>query len=197
MAANTAISDEVWNQLDPDAGRLSPRDRRRGRAVLASATVVTVAVASLWWIGALRPRMSVNEGHYVAHSSAEDATFSLTVQLANDARLTERIRSVGRSGPGLQLISVEAPAELAGWTSQELTLHYRVTDCAAVPKGAWPIPVRVENPWQIWGTSTVWVARSLEMPNNAPDAKDFSDVAWQQEMSRTACKGTKFSISSG
>jgi hypothetical protein len=196
MAVRTTISDEVWDQLDPDAGRPSPRDRKRVRAAVAAATVLAVTVAGLWWIGALRPLVSVDDKRF--RTTGEPGTFALTVRLSNDARLTRHIRSVGRSGPGLQLISVEAPAELAGWTSEEMTLHYRVTDCASVPKGTWPIPVRVDHPWGLWGTSTAWVAGSLEMPDAAAsDDLDSWEIPWQQALSRAACSEQGSSSSAG
>jgi hypothetical protein len=185
--ANATISDQVWDQLDPHAARLSGRDRHRVWAAVAVTTTNAVVVTTLWWIGAITPRMSATGG-YLGTAPGPEPTFAFTLSLRNDTDVTANLRSVGRSGPGLRLIDVKAPSELAARTSALITLHYRVTDCSAVPTTSWPIPVRLDR---LWGQDTAWVAGSLLLPDAEADTDDPSlwNIPWQQEMAQMACSG--------
>jgi hypothetical protein len=54
-----------------------------------------------------------------------------------------------------------------------LTLTYRITDCAAAPGEAWPVPAEVERPC---GHMTVDVAPALDFDN------------WLQDVVATYCR---------
>ncbi|MEV8633817.1 hypothetical protein AB0395_19375 [Streptosporangium sp. NPDC051023] len=72
-------------------------------------------------------------------------TVRVTVRNLNDEPVT--VFGIGRSGPGLRLLSTRRPAphSLGPERATSFDLKYRVTDCGAVPRGNWPIPVRLER----------------------------------------------------
>jgi len=190
MAAgtNVTISDQVWDQLDPYAARLSAQDRHRAWAAVGGATAIAVAVAALWWSGLLVPRLSFS-GQVRAIAPRSEPTFTIVLVVKNDTPFTIHLRSAGRSGSGLQIIDTETASQLTSGTAGKITLHYRVTNCSAVPSGSWPVPVRVER---LWGQSTVWVAGSLQLSNPDSDGDDDPDpweIPWQQAMAQIACSG--------
>ncbi|HST80276.1 MAG TPA: hypothetical protein VLL08_00905 [Kineosporiaceae bacterium] len=189
LGTNATINDDVWDQLDPYAARLSAKDRHQVWAVVAATTLVACAVAALWWVGALTPQLRLGYGYRGSTPGSEPA-FTIVLPVRSDATLPIHLRSAGRSGPGLQLIDAEVPHEVASGTRGEITLHYRVTDCSAVPTGSWPIPVHVDR---FWGQGTAWVAGELEMSNeDAEDDSDLWEIPWQQAMAKAACSGRKW-----
>ena len=103
-----------------------------------------------------------------------------------------RVLGIGRDGPGLVLESVDGalPLTLGHNEGVGVMLHYRVTDCAAVPTGSWPVPVRVERPW---GTYTVYIDMPtqpagdiIDNPAIIPDG-DRQAVPWQRNLAAQAC----------
>jgi hypothetical protein len=182
------ISDQVWEQLDPYAGRLSPRARRRVQAGVVALTLVAVAGTALWWVGLLNPRLSINDENFSAKTLGRERTFTLIIRLENHGPATEHIGSLGRSGPGLELTSTEVPAEIGAGARVEATLHYHVTDCSAVPRQDWPIPVRINRSW---GSRTAWPAGPLIVAyteDTDPDAVDAPDLPWQWSLADRVCR---------
>lgn len=187
------VSDEVWAELDHDAGRL-PRRRERQLAV---APVILLLVLSagvvVWRSGAVVPRVAWANLGYSASSDLERRIVTHSVAIANRGWPSVHITGVGRSGPGLELVEVRGslPTTLSRGESTEVILVYRVTDCAAVPRGPWPVPVRVRR---AWGTQTVYVSVPTESSPDAPDSytfigRDPYGVEWQRLLADRACGG--------
>jgi hypothetical protein len=72
----------------------------------------------------------------------------------------------------------------------EAVLIYRVTDCAAVPAGVWPVPVTVKR---FWGTATGYVLPPTSTSPNAPQGmreyrgRDPYAVEWQRAVADVSC----------
>src|SRR5690349_23884277 len=96
LGTNATINDDVWDQLDPYAARLSTKDRYRVWAVVGGTTVIAVTVTALWWFGALTPQMSLI-GEFDATAPGPAPTFTLVMSVMNDTQLTMHPRSIGRS----------------------------------------------------------------------------------------------------
>ncbi len=71
----------------------------------------------------------------------------------------------------LDLLNVEGPfpLRLASGDVVQLTLTYRITDCAAAPGGAWPVTAQVERPW---GRMAVNVTPELDFDTWLADVVD-------------------------
>ena len=186
------LTDEVWAQLDPHAGRLSRRQARRMWAAVLACLVLAVSGLYLWRAGLVVPRVERDGLMGGFEASVEGRGFSIGVPLMNNGQLTETVVGVGASGPGLTLLpSADTfPRTLAPHTGELLILRYAVTDCAAVPAGDWPVPVRVSRPW---GTVTVHVAGPT-LPPSYPATGSVpgplpggAAEPWQRVLARQAC----------
>ena len=169
------LSDEVWQQLDPGGARLSRRQTWRVWLVAAAVTVLLVAATVLWRSGLIVPRLEATADGSLAGPGV--ITYDLSIR--NDGLTEVRLLAAGRSGPGLELVQVASPfpVTLGPGDGAILRLFYRVTDCAAVPTGPWPVPVRVERPW---GTRTTYV----NLPAEYVQARK---VEWQRARADEAC----------
>ena len=158
------VSDEVWQRLDPVAGRLPRRSVRRLRVIIAAASVLVTVAALVWYSGAAVPRLRWSEEGGFMWATGPDFV-SQAVHVVNDGWLTVSIVGAGRSGPGLKLIAVQdgppdpvmvrsnpLPHVLQPGESLTLVVVYRITDCSVITTDPWPVPVRVQRPW---GTQTV------------------------------------------
>ncbi|WP_089209693.1 hypothetical protein [Streptosporangium subroseum] len=118
-----------------------------------------------------------------------DASFrQFTVNLDMKSRSQESVTivGIGRSGPGLELLSpgkqdsqVLQPGQSLGFS-----LKYKIIDCAAVPKGEWPIPVLVE----VSGVQTT-VYAALRALGSDPEGKRAAEP-WQTALSTEVCSGS-------
>ncbi|MFC7649144.1 hypothetical protein ACFQX6_58500 [Streptosporangium lutulentum] len=72
--------------------------------------------------------------------------FTVIMDMKSKSREPVTIVGIGRSGPGLTLLSPEKQDAQVLHPDRSLgfSLKYKIVDCAAVPRGDWPIPVRVE-----------------------------------------------------
>lgn len=167
------VGDDVWAELDPASGGISPCTVRR--FFVAAAVVAVLAVGGTWaWdAGLLIPRLA-DPDDYGMVSPTEWGTrragtpgFYYDIDLVNHGDREVKLVGAGRSGPGLKLTAVQLetaqgwsgtektnpppslgfPHVLAPGASTGLRLYYAVTDCAAVSSGEWPVPVRAEQWW--------------------------------------------------
>ena len=171
------LTDEVWARLDPHAGRLSWRQTRRLWQAVFACVVLLGAGLLGWRAGLIAPRFEPPDAqNWSAEFDAQAGEFTMHLPLMNQGALTETVLAVGRPGPGLTLLppADSFPLTLAHNTGQDVSLRYRVTDCAAVPAGEWPIPVRVSRPW---GSVTVDL-RGPSIGGNTP---------WQRKLADGAC----------
>jgi hypothetical protein len=185
-----AVTDEVWSKLDPYAGQLTPRTIRRVRIAVATVVALAVAAAGLWWSGLVVPRVSWPTGNVGYGSSTAPGWMEHDLLIENNGLRPVDIVEVGRSGPGLRLTKVEGqlPARLMPGSRLELRLVYAVTDCAAVPAEAWPVPVRVKR---ASGTYTAYVDLPTEShpPNGYREfvGRDPDAVEWQRALADGSC----------
>lgn len=178
------VTDEVWEQLDPHAGTLTRNQRKRLGTVAVAAGLVLAAAFAIDRSGIVRAHVE-----YSADTSFEGAAtvnpkiFTRQIAVKNTGWTTVRVLGIGSDGPGLRLLApaeVDAQSKTTGITQTRLplALHpgqtvmmavaYQVTDCNAVPAGSYPVPVRVDAPWE---TQTI----DISLP--ARWLKDMADQA--------------------
>jgi len=190
VQATPLLTDVVWRQLDPHAGRLSRRTARRVRLAIAVALVAVVLGEFCWYAGLIAPRLSWTDS--LGSEYGWDPVHH-SVSVHNDGLLSVRVLGVGRSGPGFTLSSVTGtfPTTVDPGGDLKFTLTYLVTDCAAVPAGAWPVPIRVERPW---GVQTVHIGLPSKQDDEAPDGfvteevRSRHAVEWQRWLADLACR---------
>src|SRR5262245_14187391 len=138
------VSEVVWRQLDPGAGRLSRRTVWWLRGGIVAAALLGVIATLAWRSGAVYPRLTwANMGGFMYETGPTLVSYGVPVH--NDGWGSVRIVDAGRSGPGLELVSVqEAPPmadeidppmlrrDLGAGDDMRLVLVYRITDCAAI-----------------------------------------------------------------
>jgi hypothetical protein len=186
----TLLSDDVWRQLDPDAGRLPRRTVLRLRWSLVSAVALAVLVGLVWQSGLTVPRLSwPSNAGYGWETSTLDRTIKYEVRIANRGWTTVEVLGLGRSGPGFELRSVRAqlPTTLRPGEDMDAVLIYQVTDCAAVPADEWPVPVTVRR---TWGTATGHVqppSQPIQVGQRAYPGRDPFTVQWQRGVADMVC----------
>jgi hypothetical protein len=144
-----AVSDEVWRQLNPRAGRLSRREAVRAWIVIVMAFVVVTACIAVGRSGLVTPQLSWGLWGVKSAEPPTD-TITLDVEITNMGLAPVTITRVGRSGPGLALIATQGhlPARLAATKSARISLVFRITDCEQRPTGSWPVTVEVHQAWR-------------------------------------------------
>ena len=186
------LADETWLRLDPRAGELSAVERRRVRIACVALVILLTVFFGIWRSGVLWPRLATGgSGGFDVDRAA--STFSVLLEVDNRGSEPLRVLAVGRSGPGLRLLGVDdVPTDLPSSTGVAVTLRYAVTDCAAVPRGAWPVPVVVERRW---GDLTVHLdgptisgqgGEDGSMVSSGSDAGELG-VPWQRWLAAQVC----------
>ena len=99
------VSTEVWQRLDPLAGRLSRRSVWRLRLGIVVACTASVVASLLWVSGTLYPRVVWFDDGGMSWMLGPDMV-GHEVIVTNDGWSTVRVVGVGRSGPGLELVVV-------------------------------------------------------------------------------------------
>jgi hypothetical protein len=112
--------------------------------------------------------------------------FTVNMEMKSSSREPMTIVGIGRSGPGMTLVPPKKQDAriLQPGRSLVFSLKYKITDCAAVPKGDWPIPVRVEASG---GQTTVYA--SLQMFGSDREGKP-AGKPWQTALSGEVCGGS-------
>jgi hypothetical protein len=184
------VSDSVWQQLDPYAGRLSARTARRLRVGAAIVAIAAVSAGALGWSGLIVPNIGwPRDGGWGASTSPELITHEVVVE--NKGWAPVEVLGMGRSGAGLELVEVRGtfPTTLEAGQTMQAELVYRVTDCAAVTDEPWPVPVRVRRPW---GVHTSYVELPDKTSWDAPSAYSYTGrnpyaVEWQRWLADMSC----------
>ncbi|GAA1833725.1 hypothetical protein GCM10009682_60180 [Luedemannella flava] len=185
------LSDEVWARLDPHEGRLTRRTALRLWLTIGAAMLVASAGFAAWWAGLVTPRVAWPGSSAYGMDVETRGTFRYHLLVANEGLTDVTVTGVGRSGPGLRLTGTSGAGVTLGPGAQSIiVLEYEVTDCAAVPTGAWPVPVQVT--W-LWGDRTVDVQPDTHLSADAPDSFSYTgdrspyDVEWQRAAADMAC----------
>ena len=192
------VRDEVWEQLDPRAGALNGKQSRRAAVAASAAAVLLGAGLGIDYSGVVR-------AHLVRAADVGTAGAALTtpkviveeVAVKNTGWSTVRVVGVGQDGPGLRLLGpsdpdvrfsgvhgIEPPFEVRPGQTETVAVAYRVTDCAAVPTGPFPVQIRVDR---FWGTQTIGITppQVYDGPNGT--AVDPPMTEWQKDMADRAC----------
>ena len=187
------LPDHVWQQLDPRAGQLTPAARRRALRSLVLAALVGATLLATWQSGAVLPRVTTGRNGNGMMADGLHHQFMETVEVRNSGWTAMTVEGLGRSGPGLRLVSVDGnfPTVLGSSTGQIFSLTYDVTNCGAVPQGEWAIPVRTQRPWGVWSS---WVRPEpfVPMGTAVPVMRSYSGrdpyaKEWQAALATTAC----------
>ncbi len=178
---HTYVSDEVWRRLDPGAGKLTRRSTVRLWIAVGVALALLLAGNTLWRAGLVVPRLAWPVG--LQEWEENPQWVRVKVQLENTGWWPVTVRSIGRSGAGLELLGVEGafqtgepspfPVRLEPGERVEATLVYRVTDCTGYPREPWPVTAEVDRPW---GAMTVEVA------------EDWHHSLWHVDVVQTWCR---------
>lgn len=202
------VGDDVWQQLDPHAGALTQRQRRRTVAATAAVAVILVAGFAIDRSGFVGARVGYDDRAALEGSaSVKPPLFAREIPVKNTGWTTIRVTGIGQDGPGLHLIGpgdtvgMQQVSELRG-TPLPFDLHpgqtvilaigYRVTDCDAVSSAPFPITVRIDRPW---GTQTISIPiphqedrSSIGASANRPTIEiNPSGVEWQKAEADQAC----------
>lgn len=169
------VSDEVWQQLDPHAGRMS----RRGFRVFCAAVVAAAAIAALTAAG-WRTAVTPVELDWVVGGDAEaqlhPPRFENGFTVRNAGLLPVTITGVGGEIAGLRFDGVGGPAlpvTLQPGESVYVRVRYAITNCDAVPSDPLPVHFHIDRPW---GTQSIPVI-----------PQSWGDEAWQVDLARMAC----------
>jgi len=144
----TAVSNDVWRQLDPSAGRLSRRAAVRAWLAIAVALGLILGVNALWQSGAFVAQL--RWGVFATNQTTPPSdTFGLDVEITNDGLAALTVLGVGQSVPGLDLVGADRsfPVRLDPDASLRTIITYRITDCAQAPVGSAPVAVRIQRRW--------------------------------------------------
>ncbi|MEU9833659.1 hypothetical protein AB0D67_19240 [Streptosporangium sp. NPDC048047] len=133
----------------------------------------------------LRFRLRSTANSSQVNGGAREFSIGVDVQSLNKGPVT--LVGIGRSGPGLRLMSADdSPQTVQPKERVSYELRYRVTDCDAVPRKDWPVPVRVRQ-----GTGR----RVVEVPlagfdRDAMEGGEGSSatVPWQAAMAGEVCR---------
>ena len=177
----TYVSDPVWRRLDPGAGKLTRRSTIRLWIAVGVGLALLLAGNTLWRAGLVVPRLAWPVGLQAWEENPQGVR--VKVQSENTGWWPVTVRSIGRSGAGLELLGVEGAFETRGPSPfpvylepgerVEATLVYRVTDCEGYLREPWLVTAEVDRPW---GAMTVEVA---EEPNRFP---------WHADIVQTWCR---------
>jgi hypothetical protein len=173
-----AVSDEVWRQLHPGAGRLSRRQAARAWIVIVMAFAVVTAGIAVGKSGLVTPQLEWALWGVKSTAPPTD-TITMDVEITNRGLAPVTIIRVGRSGPGLALIATQGqlPVRLAATKSARISLVFRITDCEQSPTGSWPVTVEVH---QAWRNQTA-----------APRPFGDDDFPWQRAVTDRWCHPTR------
>ncbi|NUR60494.1 MAG: hypothetical protein HOV87_17805 [Catenulispora sp.] len=192
------VRDEVWAQLDPRAGALGGKQRKRAAIAVSAVAVVLGVSLVVNYSGVVLAQLARSDDTGTAGAALTNPKIIMQeVAVQNTGWSTVRVVRVGQDGPGLRLLSpsdpelrsagvhgTEPPFDLRPGQTKKVAVAYRVTDCAAVTTGPFPIQVRVER---FWGTQTIGI--SLPQVYDGPNAMavDPPMTEWQKGMADRSC----------
>jgi hypothetical protein len=163
----TPVSDEVWNQLDPDRARPTRQTRRTVAAVVAVATFFAIVTALGFISGLFRPSvwLETNDILRINHSAH---TFTYTFFVYNDDWIDERLTAVTSTDPAVRT-RLTSPTTISHGDRQFITVTAKV-DCAHVPSYEPQLRLHFDR---MWGDMTETVQPD---PINPTRMKQYVDI---------------------
>ena len=155
------VTDEVWAELDPHAGRLSGRGVAVVWLAVFAALTLSLVSAATSYDGLVVSQLNAQLKESPPHTPDVDpyvvtpGRITLTVVLRNDGKVPVTVIALGsRARP---LVSpVTWPIEIAPGRQIEVRLAYEIPDCGRFPTGPYTFPIEMRH-W--WGTEH----RSIEL----------------------------------
>jgi len=148
------LTDEVWRQLDPDAGRLPPGERRRVAIAIGLVCILGIAALLVRLSGLVVPNIAVG----TTVSSGADSTqhtFFQTLNVHNGGWRPEKVVGVANPQQRVRVTAVDGlPVSIPVDSEAHVTVHYVVDDCSSVTPGWLPVTLRLHRPW---GTASATV----------------------------------------
>lgn len=147
------LTDEVWAQLDPAVGRVSPRDRRwvaaGGLALVLVAAAFVVARIS----GELRPRISSDT--YSATVNTSSHTAVVRYELRNDGWFDETVTGIDQTASFIDLTRASATHfVIPAGSTRSVVLTFHLRDCTKVDNDQPRVRLHLDR---FWGTTTTTV----------------------------------------
>lgn len=188
----TGISDDIWQQLDRDAGRMSRRTFRR-LGIAAVAVLLLGGAVTAGWTSAVSPLATDERASDSAETSVAPPSFQTTFEVRNRGLVPVTIVGVGRDGPGLKMSGpgMSLPLTVQPGANITVAITYSITDCSAYIRDPWPLPIRIDRPW---GEQTVYVSPPALLDSGAPSSYSYSGdrdpyaLEWQDGLAHMACK---------
>ena len=191
------LADDVWARLDPRAGAVSRTVARRYKVSAVLIALLIAAFLSIWKSGFIWAQ--VGRTWAVGGQKADPVARTITtdVEIRNDGWRAVGVESVGSDGPGLKVLSLgHALSNAEDWRvppfylkpgeTATLSITYKITDCAAVPTGRFPITVRLRR---FWGTQTVDLTMDRAFRSTGPGQASAIGPEWQRDLADRACGG--------
>jgi hypothetical protein len=153
------LTAEVWDQLDPAAGRLSTRSRVTVLILFAAAFFVAAAVLVAWHLNAFTPNNYVDlvRGDFTGDGTTGHARLVLRVHNYNG--LDEHITGLHFDSPGATMTSPRSlHLTVPAHHSRRITVVIQVADCALARKHKYTrIDMVTAQLW--WHRSSMLVGR--------------------------------------
>lgn len=172
----TPPSEDVWQGLDWNAGRMPRRTFATLIAGILVLGVLGVVGLAGWRSGMLWPNIARDPSSAGWEVDTEQHVFQIRFPIRNNGLVPVDIIAVGRNGHGLILLDAQiSHSHLSAGDGAEISLTYKVDDCEAVEPGSWPVPLHVSR------GRTAYVS--------APDitSPPTGDLPWQVKLADLAC----------
>jgi hypothetical protein len=157
LSPDQVVSDEVWAQLDPNAGRLTRRTVAKMVATLVATILVGIAGLAVYRGGYLTPRLradgaTVSFERPVAVSSEHPILLAVNFELTDHGNTGVTVRSLGGDvGPWKFVSTWNLPSHLAPAEAVIVKVTYRLDSCDGLPTSedlpSFQIPMVVQHWW--------------------------------------------------